>query len=117
MTPVQKKMVVAAVAILVFGVLGLTLILLPSYLEARNTAQRGRCINNLTQIDNAKEVVGYERKCPTGAIITAAEVTSHLRKGVPEPVCPKGGRYTINPYGTDPSCSVHGTRDEAMASR
>ena len=24
-------------------------------------------------------------------------------------VCPQGGRYSINPIGKDPACSIHGT--------
>ena len=32
-------------------------------------------------------------------------------------VCPKGGRYTINPVGKDPACSVHGSLSAATQGR
>jgi hypothetical protein len=44
---------------------------------------------------------------PDGTHVTAKDITPFLEDNA-MPVCPKGGTYTINPLGTEPSCSIQG---------
>ncbi|MGI5868513.1 MAG: DUF4190 domain-containing protein [Kiritimatiellia bacterium] len=92
----------------------LTLLALPSFLNARDTAQLHACINNMKKIDSAKEQVALSRGCEDGAEITEEEIAEYITTGLLNLVCPKNGIYTINPLGQSPSCSKHGTLEEAM---
>jgi hypothetical protein len=65
------------------------------------------CINNLRQIDAAKQQWALENKKQSSDIPTDAELTAYMgRRGFP--VCPAGGHYTINTISEKPSCSIPG---------
>lgn len=70
------------------------------------TTQRNACINNLRQIDGAKEQFKFETKLKDGDIVTITDVRGYIKGGFP--TCPAGGSYTIGPIGTDPTCSIAG---------
>ena len=70
------------------------------------TTQRNACINNLRQIDGAKEQFKFETKLKDGDIVTITDVRGYIKGGFP--TCPAGGSYTIGPIGTDPTCSIPG---------
>jgi len=90
---------------IVVGVIGLlTSLALPSFVKARNTAQQTSCINNLRQIDNAKEQAALAYGVSDGASIDAAAVNEYIRMGAPS--CPGGGSYTYNNIGTLPVCNI-----------
>jgi hypothetical protein len=74
--------------------------------KARSTAQGNGCINNLRQIDGAKEQWALENKKKTGDTVTEADVAQYIRNGFP--VCPQGGHYTIGSVGENPRCSIPG---------
>jgi hypothetical protein len=65
------------------------------------------CINNLRQLDAAKQQWALERQKTPGAMINPAEVLTYI-KGGQMPVCPAGGVYSWNAVGTAPTCSVAG---------
>ncbi len=65
------------------------------------------CINNLRQIDAAKQQWALENQKSADAAPTAADLAKYLRGGV-LPACPAGGVYTINTIGAPPTCSVPG---------
>jgi hypothetical protein len=65
------------------------------------------CINNLRQIDGAKQQWALENKMPDTAVPTAADIAPYLKDNV-VPQCPAGGVYTIGAVGTDPTCSIPG---------
>jgi chromosome segregation ATPase len=71
------------------------------------TIQRNTCINNLRQIDAAKQQWALEKNKTTDAVPTAQDLLPYLKDGV-FPVCPDGGTYTINAVGELPSCSITG---------
>lgn len=95
----------------------LAAIAIPSFVKARDTAQLNACVNNMRQLDSAKEMVALDKGYATGTKITEEEVKEYLKNGFSGLVCPKGGSYTINPLGQNPSCSEHGTMNEAMGRR
>ena len=70
-------------------------------------AQLNACINNLRQIDAAKQQWALENDKPANAIPTAQDLLPYLQGGI-FPVCPSGGTYTINAVAVPPTCSVPG---------
>jgi hypothetical protein len=67
-----------------------------------------RCINNLRQIDSAKEQYSLAANLDDGAKVTGAEIGAYLNGGWDAMKCPAGGKYTISPVGDNPKCSVPG---------
>ena len=65
------------------------------------------CINNLRQIDAAKQQWALENKKPRGALLTAADIAPYLPNNT-LPTCPAGGVYTLNPVGFAPICNIAG---------
>ena len=70
-------------------------------------AQFNTCINNLRQIDAAKQQWALENDKTADAIPPAQDLLPYLSNMV-FPVCPSGGTYTINAVGVPPTCSVSG---------
>jgi septal ring factor EnvC (AmiA/AmiB activator) len=69
--------------------------------------QLNACINNLRQIDAAKQQWALENDKPANTIPTAQDILPYLQGGI-FPVCPSGGAYTINAVAAPPTCSVPG---------
>ena len=69
--------------------------------------QLNTCINNLRQIDAAKQQWALENDKTADAIPPAQDLLPYLSNMV-FPVCPSGGTYTINAVGVPPTCSVPG---------
>lgn len=83
---------------------GVMLFYLRSGPGAQPTAALNSCINNLRQLDGAKEQWQLENKLTNG---TPADVQAVLQyvKGQAMPICAQGGSYTIGPLGQVPTCS------------
>jgi prepilin-type N-terminal cleavage/methylation domain-containing protein len=102
---------------IVVAIIGLlAAIAIPNFVRARQTSQTNACINNLRQIDAAKQQWALENgKGSTDTPQTADIVTYAGRSGTGTPgsdICcplePKGtvlGAYTIGDMSTLPSCS------------
>lgn len=69
--------------------------------------QRNACINNLRQIDAAKQQWALEKNKTTEAVPTTQDLLPYFPDGN-FPVCPAGGAYSINAVGELPSCSIPG---------
>ena len=69
--------------------------------------QRNACINNLRQIDAAKQQWALENKKAADAVPTAQDLLPYFKDGI-FPVCPSGGIYAIGTVGEVPTCSVPG---------
>ncbi len=65
------------------------------------------CINNLRQIDAAKQQWALQNGKPAGSLMTSADIAAFLPNNT-VPSCPAGGIYTINPAGLAPLCTVPG---------
>jgi len=70
-------------------------------------AQLNACINNLRQIDAAKQEWALDNGKTAVAVPTVQDLMPYFADGV-APACPAGGIYTINPVGVPPVCSVPG---------
>jgi small-conductance mechanosensitive channel len=77
-----------------------------AYAEAE-LEKRNECINNLRQIDAAKQQWALENNKTADTIPTAQDLLPYL-KDQTFPVCPSGGTYTINAVGIPPTCSTPG---------
>jgi len=75
--------------------------------QAEVAAARNTCINDLRQIDAAKQQWALEKNKNTEAVPTVQDIAPYLPGGV-LPVCPSGGTYTLNGVGYLPSCNVPG---------
>jgi prepilin-type N-terminal cleavage/methylation domain-containing protein len=91
---------------IVVAIIGLlAAIAIPSFVKARTQAQTTACINNLRQIDGAKQQWAMEAHASTGAV-TVSEVNAYIKDGTP--TCPASGTYAYNNLAVDPTCTVSG---------
>ncbi|GEM_PF-1918031 len=107
--------IVCACLIPVIGLLAA--IAIPSFVKARDMAQRNACITNMRLIDNAKEQAALANAYKDGEAVPEEQVSEYLKNGFSGLVCPKGGRYTIKPLSQEPECSEHGSMSTAMQRR
>ncbi len=90
---------------IVVGTIGLLAAMaLPNFIRSRQTAQANACINNMRQIESAKEQWALENNQNVGDVITEAEAGDYIGGGYPS--CPGSGTYTIGVIGTKVTCSL-----------
>ena len=95
------------------GVVGIALIgllaaiAIPNFVRARQTAQMNYCINNLREIDAAKQQWTLEAKKEAADSPTESDLLRYLKEGK-MPACPAGGIYMINTVDKVPTCSIPG---------
>ena len=75
--------------------------------QGQQAIQRNACINNLRQLDAAKQQWALEFTKTAESLPTAQNLAPYL-KGNALPVCPSGGTYTLNAVGVAPTCSTPG---------
>jgi len=84
------------IVVMIIGLLAA--IALPGFARARQTAQANACINNLRQIESAKDQLAIETGLQTGA--AAPEMTALIPYLKATPVCPlAGASYVIGLIG------------------
>ena len=84
----------------------LAAIALPNFVRARATAQTNVCINNLRQIDEAKQTWAAEHKKEATDKPMVQDLDAYLKRHFSTLKCPAGGTYTINVVGEKPTCSI-----------
>jgi len=98
-----------SIALGVFLVPMMAAIAIPNFVKARDTAMRNGCINNLRQIDAAKQQWALANQKSDTAVPTAAELDTVLTEmKMADMKCLKQGTYTINAVNESPTCSVAG---------
>ena len=75
--------------------------------QAQAVADANTCINNLRQIDAAKQQWALEKEKSATDVPTAEDLLPYFKDGI-FPVCPDGGTYSINAVGDLPACSIQG---------
>jgi prepilin-type N-terminal cleavage/methylation domain-containing protein len=94
---------------IVVAIIGLlAAIAIPNFVRARNTSQKNACINNLRQIDGAKNQWALENKKQDTDTPVNSDITPYL-KGAQVPSCPANGTYTLGSVATLPACSLSGS--------
>jgi prepilin-type N-terminal cleavage/methylation domain-containing protein len=93
---------------IVVGILALLLaIAIPNWIKTRERAQRDICIENLQQIETAKQLWALETGKATGDEPDEADLIGATLYLKIMPACPAGGGpYEINPVGTPPECTI-----------
>lgn len=78
---------------------------LPAISSARAKAQTVACMNNLRQIQAAKEQWAIEKGIEPGTPVSPSDIEPYLMK---IPTCPSGGSYILNAVGEEPTCDHPG---------
>ena len=93
---------------IVVAIIGLlAAIAIPNFVRARTTSQKNACINNLRQIDGAKQQWALENKQLSSAVPTSTVLTPYLGRGAGNwPSCPASGTYAVLAVNTRPTCTV-----------
>lgn len=93
---------------IVVAIIGLLAsIAIPNFVRARTTSQANACINNLRQIDSAKQQWALENKLAATASPADSSLQPYLTHGGSfPPLCPANGSYTIGDVATAPTCSL-----------
>jgi len=103
---------------IVVAIIGLlAAIAIPNFVHARTTAQQNACINNLRQIDGAKQEWALENKQPSTATPVASNIQPYMGRGSTGtlPTCPLDTSSTFatsyNPQAlsTAPTCLISPT--------
>jgi hypothetical protein len=81
-------------------------IAVPNFIKARTTAQTMMCINNLRQIDAAKQQWASQSGSGAEAMPMPGDLDKFLPAGFAALKCPAGGTYTINRVDTKPTCTI-----------
>jgi prepilin-type N-terminal cleavage/methylation domain-containing protein len=93
----------------VIAIIGLLLaIAVPNWLKTRTRAQTDTCIENLSQIETAKQLWGLEKGKTVGDEPDPSELYGPALFMKEPPECPAGGEYSINPIGTNATCTIEG---------
>jgi competence protein ComGC len=83
----------------------LVAIAIPNFIKARETSMTNACINNLRQIDAAKNQWALDHQKQATDTPTESDLLPYLRNHQ-WPQCPAGGTYIIGQDSVPPSCSV-----------
>jgi hypothetical protein len=99
--PVSKKSIFLFVMVLVIFVPALVLNLIPR----SSGRQANTCINNLRQIQGAKEQWAFEKGKTINDVPIWSDIRHYLRQGMS---CPQGGAYVLGRVCESPKCSIGG---------
>ena len=80
---------------------------IPSFMKARATSQKNGCIENIRQMEGAKEQWAMSAGRSQGDTVVTTDAMTYLKGGV-VPKCPGGGTYSLNVIGTDAACTISG---------
>jgi hypothetical protein len=73
------------------------------------------CHNRLQRVGWVKDSLANTRSLSAGAVVTEEDITAEMRKDGSPFTCAEGGKYTYNPIGVEPRCSIHGSVSEMEA--
>src|SRR5262249_8295779 len=92
---------------IVVSVIGmLAALAIPAFVRARANSQRSACLNNLRQIESAKDQWALETRKGPGAQPKDSDLfgmAGYLRQ---RPECPSGGFYSIGKIKEPPTCTI-----------
>ena len=94
------------IVVLIMGII--MAIAVPSFIQARESGRKSSCLLNLKQTSGAKEQWAMDNKKSNGDTVAFTDLVGSTLYLKSTPICPASGTYTVNPIGTEPSCSVSG---------
>jgi len=100
---------------IVVAIIGLlATIATPTWVRARSTSQMNTCINNLKQIDGAKQQWALETKQAPTALPVYSDISSYLKSAVSCPTAGTdtsfGSSYIVNTVSEPPTCQLDPVR-------
>ncbi len=105
--PALGGLITGYISIALIPIIGLlSAIAIPNFVKARQTAQMNACINNLRQIDTAKQQWQLEKGKDATAQPTPADIIPYLGRTQMMPICPAGGTYEIRSTNEVPTCTI-----------
>jgi prepilin-type N-terminal cleavage/methylation domain-containing protein len=94
---------------IVVAIIGLlAAIAIPNFVKTRTTAQMNGCIENLRQIETAKQQWGAEKRKGNSDLPDWTDLIGPANFIKEQPACPAGGTYSLNVLGTPATCSIPG---------
>ncbi len=102
---------------IVVAIIGLlAAIAIPNFVRARATSQKNACINNLRQVDGAKQQWALETKQQDSATPGFGDISGYLKNEVR---CPSSGSGTTFNYGIGavsdrPTCTTAGVTGHVL---
>lgn len=106
----QKGFTLVEIMIVVAIIGLLAAIAIPNFVTARDNARVNACINNLRQIDSAKEQAALSLSLASTATPTAAQLDGYIKGAYAGLTCPADGdtgttAYPLTALGANPACS------------
>jgi hypothetical protein len=72
----------------------------------KKAASQRSCASNLKLINSAKDGCSMRKQLNKGAVVSLDQISAFIKGGFESCICPEGGKYTINPIGEKPNCSL-----------
>ena len=92
---------------IVVAIIGLlAAIAIPNFVRARETSRTNACINNMRQIEGAKQQWALETNQAPSATPGSGDLYGSTLYITAAPVCPAAGTYTIGDLATAADCDV-----------
>ncbi len=96
---------------IVVAIIGLlAIIALPNFEQARRSARKNACINNLRLISAAKDQVAFENSYAETSVLTSANVSAYMKQSK-WPACPSAATgtdvYTVGAVSVNPIDSTY----------
>lgn len=105
----NKRAILTVVALLV--VVNVTLGI-RWFMASRSTPSAAACVNNLRQIESAKDQWKVEQQKSTNDVPTWEDLQTYLPQ---KPTCPEGGTYILGKVSESPTCSIGGVSHSVPA--
>jgi hypothetical protein len=99
----SKKSMIAIAALGVLAVLAASVV--PAFIRARSTPSAAPCVNNLLQMQGAKQSWALDNGKSTNDTPVWDDIRPFLK---PTLKCPQGGTYILGRVGEAPKCSIGG---------
>ena len=115
---ISKKGFTLIEIMIVVAIIGLlAAIAIPNFVHARTTAQQNACINNLRQIDGAKQEWALENKANPTSVPVDSNIQPYMGRGTQGslPTCPLDttatfdSSYSIGSVSVPPTCLISST--------
>ena len=92
---------------IVMAIIGLlAAIAVPNFVKSRGIAQQHACVDNLRQIQSAKQVWALEKRKVSSDTVGESDLVGAGLYIKYRPVCPASGDYDYKTVGEDATCTI-----------
>lgn len=104
--PAQRRGFTLIEILIVVCIIGILVgLALPAFMKSRAQARKQVCIENISQIESAKQQWGLENGKTDGDTPSLDDLVGSTRYIKKLPECPGGGSYDFQPIGTVATCT------------